>query len=166
MTAVDLFPFAHLLFMTVPTDYFCGSLSFRHFFNPLPLLPFSPFFLLLIATSLSFLSILFFFIFLVIFLCHRFFSSLSRCAVVLFFYFKISFFVLLSFVFFQLCLSFSLSLISTFAYLSTSPIPLSFSFASAFLPHTDIIPYFHPFSLPRQNGSRQSGRSSNTPACG
>lgn len=152
--------------MTVPTGYFCDSLSFRHFFNPLSLLPFSPFYLLLIATSLSFLSILFFFIFLVIFLYHRFFSSLSL-VVQLFYSFTLKSLPLyFFFLFSSSCVSLFLSLISTFAYLSTSPIPLSFSFASAFLSHTDIIPYFHPFSLPRQNGSRQSGRSSNTPACG
>lgn len=45
------------------------------------------------------------------------------------------------------------------------PLPL-LSFSLAFPPLANIIPFFHPFSLPLQNGSRQSGRSSNTPACG
>lgn len=43
---------------------------------------------------------------------------------------------------------------------------LFLSFSLAFPPLANIIPFFHPFSLPLQNGSRQSGRSSNTPACG
>lgn len=40
------------------------------------------------------------------------------------------------------------------------------SFPPVFPPLTNNIPFFYPFSLPRQNGSRRSGRSLNTPACG
>lgn len=55
---------------------------------------------------------------------------------------------------------------STFAYLSTYSC-LFLSFSPAFPPLTNIIiPFFHPFSLLRRNGSRRSGRSLNTPACG
>lgn len=82
-------------------------------------------------------------------------------------------------------LSFFLSLVLTPLHLSSSiSLPLvafpssSFSLAdvdiclplycSLFPPLTkNIIPSFRPFTLPtRRNGSRRSGRSSNTPACG
>lgn len=131
----------------------------------LSFLPFSPLF---IATSLCFSLYLDFLYLSSYFSSSSFFFFLSLIAVPLLFYFKISFFVLLSFFFFQLRFSFSLSLISTFAYLSIFPTPLSFSFPSAFPPPTDIIPYlpFLPTTAESQSAHRQSGRSSNTPACG
>lgn len=71
-----------------------------------------------------------------------FFSSLSRCTVVLFFYFKISSFVFLFFVFFQLCLSFSLANFDVC-------LPLYFSYPSLFLFRFSLpIPYRHHPLLP------------------
>lgn len=154
LTAASLFfPLIRPLFMTAPTGHYCGSLSFRCFFNFLTLPP--PLSLSLSLTACNiFLSYLY---------------SATLLSILIFRFLALTPSSLLFFIHSSPSLAFplfsSLPCANVDVCLLLYPC-LFLSFSLAFPPLANIIPFFHPFSLPLQNGSRQSGRSSNTPACG